>query len=412
MKRMSTVVCFVLSTFVSHVVAQESDTREMEADLLLLKKTIEESLPANERATSQDTRLWVPNTLALSHVGAYRDEAGKRTIAINVGMSIRLLELSRAMLLDSKLINDERYLFGYMRYLAYSDQFGGEFIPADQFATRYLGNWFKTAYDQLSPAAVQPQRNIYANAMAFVVAHEIAHHVLGHLDDPDSSGTAQRKREEAADSWAASAIYSAGFTPMASIFTMLLFNEAYERSEKIGANSTHPAPISRAVTLSKKTVDLLERGASGKVLSPTVDIEKARNLLPGSKHLYKLVEQRAAAQKALDDPQLLLEAANDGNRHAQLRVGEFYSTGDHAMFPRNYKVSRDWYKKAATNTSMFDYMDQVDAEARVGWMYAFMPSKIEVDIPAACFYLKRAASTGYDSSKWAYDKLIKDGKCS
>jgi hypothetical protein len=411
MKLLLILLCLALATLPPHGMAQESGPKDMEADLLLLKKTIEEKLTPNERTASRDIRLWLPNTLALSHVGAYRDIAGKRNIAINVGMTLRLLELSKAIFLENKLIHDERYWLGYARYLAYSDQFGGQFITADEFATRYLGSSFEVELNKLSPADFQSQQNIYANAMAFVVAHEIAHHVLGHLDDPDFSGTARRRREEAADSWAASATYNAGFMPVASVFTMLLLNEAYERSEKVGANSSHPAPISRAIALSKSTVELLERGANGEISSPTVNKDMARSLLSRSRRLHEQVEKHAAAQRALDNPMALLEAADGGNRHAQLRIGELYSTGENSAFPLNYKASRDWYQKAASNTSVFDYMDQVDADARVGWMYAFMPKKVQSDIPAACFHLKRSASTAYSIGKVAYEKLVKDGRC-
>jgi hypothetical protein len=377
-----------------------------------IKGRFEAAMSDSEQQASKRIQIQVPNSLPFAHVGAYR-AGGANLISINVGMNVRLSELSRAILFESKLIHDERYLLGYLRYLAYSDLFGGAFIPADNFASLYLGPSFQQGIDSLTPADAQVGQAIYANAMAFVVAHEIAHHLLGHIDDADLSGQAKRAREEAADKWAAAMMFKAGFTPTASIFTMLMFNEAYERTDKVTGNSSHPAPISRALKLSAQWVEILSNsGKPGSAVTTPFDQTMVARLLSGARALDQVVNSQAEAQRALEDPVRLAQAANGGLRHSQLRLGELYSTGTLDAIEYDIEKSRAWYRRAADNPALFDYMDQVDADSRVGWMYAFMPTELKTDLPVACTYLRRAAASSYEPAVWAYKKLISESKCS
>jgi len=56
------------------------------------------------------------------------------------------------------------------------------------------------AYFLVTPHPVSGQG--YPGAFAFLLAHEVGHHVLGHVDHPSRDKEQRRSMEAAADTWA------------------------------------------------------------------------------------------------------------------------------------------------------------------------------------------------------------------
>lgn len=80
---------------------------------------------------------------------------------------------------------------------------------------------------------------------AFVIAHELAHHVLGHSDTPPKSLQESREREEAADLWACKTLLRSGYMPIAGVLSLTMFYFMDQDAIKHERQRTHPAEIRR-----------------------------------------------------------------------------------------------------------------------------------------------------------------------
>ena len=88
-------------------------------------------------------------------------------------------------------------------------------------------------------------------SLAFVIGHEIGHHISGEFNIVDDSE--QMKREIAADLYSVNLLLKVGFSPFAAIPLMLFFHED-------GGDSRHPPPLCRAVAFfSEGLPSLLQR---------------------------------------------------------------------------------------------------------------------------------------------------------
>jgi hypothetical protein len=391
--------------------AEQEIQKEIFDQLVSTKQLLSPALTADERLVTDSIWFNVPNSLTMTHVGAY-EEDGRNVISFNVGMNVRLRELAMAIALAREFDTDFSYLEGYIRYLTYAERFGGKFIDASSFASINDNSLQVRTGKSITPDLAKAANNTFVSMLTFVVAHELAHHVLGHTQDDDATPSHKRKQEIDADSWAMKKCMKAGFNPQAFTFALLLFNEAYERKNETNEYSMHPAPIERALLLLDGTDQIASSAEfAHPSLTPAANEIYRQQLLASSSFVRKLVLDRKKRQAYLaGNRQLLLVEAGRGNRYAQIKVGELFSTGKNPEFPVDLKLARTWYTAAADNSAKYDYFDRADAEYRLGWMYAFMP-KVGLDMTLACKYLKRSADKDFDGGVFGYDRLKKEKKC-
>jgi len=92
--------------------------------------------------------------------------------------------------------------------------------------------------------------------LAFILAHEAGHHVLGHtLLDPKTLTKQQRFiQEEEADKWGANTLIRAGQIPIGAAMSLVLF----ERMFDAGIDDFHPSNDCREVALIQSSIDSLD----------------------------------------------------------------------------------------------------------------------------------------------------------
>ena len=132
----------------------------------------------------------------------------------------------------------------------------------------------------LSPSeehrVVEETGRYWTNSMAFVLSHELAHHILGHTKDLKApSRQILIQREVDADAWATRHLLALGVSPTASSYPLAYFGALFV---DLGDRAEHPAGSCRGraqMVATLENLDLLKT-ASG---SRYFDIDAARKKL-------------------------------------------------------------------------------------------------------------------------------------
>lgn len=113
-------------------------------------------------------------------------------------------------------------------------------------------------WDQATIEKVDETGNkLLAVNLAFILAHEAGHHVLGHTSINRASLTNQQKivQEEAADNWAIRTIISSGSLPLGAAMSLMMFEEMY----KAGINPDHPSNDCRVRAMLVSSINNLDK---------------------------------------------------------------------------------------------------------------------------------------------------------
>jgi predicted Zn-dependent protease len=106
----------------------------------------------------------------------------------------------------------------------------------------------------------------------FVVAHEIAHHVLDHLSTRPKDDEESRNRERAADEWAIEALAGVGELPLGGFVFCMLMLSARGNDIVFEHLETHPADFRRMDYILEGLVNNLPKLAAT-ALPPGTDID-------------------------------------------------------------------------------------------------------------------------------------------
>lgn len=98
---------------------------------------------------------------------------------------------------------------------------------------------------------------ILVEATAFVIAHEFAHHALGHLDQQSPSDKQSRENETEADRFAMRLMAKSGMNPITALPIMLFFAASERPLELARSDGTHPHAMCRSMWLLRSAVDLM-----------------------------------------------------------------------------------------------------------------------------------------------------------
>jgi hypothetical protein len=142
---------------------------------------------------------------------------------------------------------------------------------------RFIKSLTQFTREKLTPAEFQsfepsPEQKCivmasYELTLAFIMAHEIGHHVLRHDEDHAVDLATRRKREEEADEWAVKTLVRAGIPPIGGYTAMIYFfvtnkvlNEDAPPDVRLAMKErfTHPTELSRLESLTKITRDSLD----------------------------------------------------------------------------------------------------------------------------------------------------------
>lgn len=171
------------------------------------------------------------------------DPNGDRFVKIDVGY-VRSIEIMTDALFLEELRNQE-FLSRYVRYVASQLQQKATFI---QSPYDFIGMSKRDQDEFFDDTKLQKQRvAAVANSVAFVLAHEVGHHVLGHYEHPPQDNQARVSAERDADAWAIHQLLSTHFPPMAGIVP-LLFDFYYAPLGDV-SGGTHPTSLERVHAL-------------------------------------------------------------------------------------------------------------------------------------------------------------------
>lgn len=114
---------------------------------------------------------------------------------------------------------------------------------------------------------------ILVEATAFVIAHEFAHHALGHLDQRSPTDKQSRENETEADRFAMRLMAKSGMNPITALPIMLFFAASERPLELARSHGTHPHAVCRSMWLLRSAVDLMRADVDfQKFLSAHADV--------------------------------------------------------------------------------------------------------------------------------------------
>ena len=223
-----------------HQAGLKRDVAAIEKTINVLRPALFDNLTGSEAKIYKQIVFHVSNAETISEAGSWVDDDGKRTVEIAEGYGRQIKMMAEAELIEDQL--KKPVLIPYIQYVVVSWRQHATFIkdPSafadfdfDSFLAKPEGS---LAWDKMSSGAI-----------AFVLAHEVGHHVLGHCDKPTQDADVQRQREFDADSWAIKRLENANphFLPTSGVIP-LIFNY-YITPNPIAneARSDHPADLRR-----------------------------------------------------------------------------------------------------------------------------------------------------------------------
>lgn len=369
------------------------------------------TLPEADRAIAQRVVLHAPATGSLAQVGAAVAPDGTPFISINQGTQYAMQQLGQATVLAVQVLQSDSFLMGYIRYLAYWDQFGGWPMTAVQFARHYGVADAQARLNALSDAQRGTGQGVEVMMMLFITAHELAHHVNGDVNRGLLAAEDQRKQEARADAWAAQRVMALGYNPEMALMSLLVMNQIERaRPPSTSLLRRHPEALRRAQDLMRSVLDNLDTHpqAIRAELARTPGGPNFETYAEALRRIDQQLQAQAQAQRRLDtDPMALQASAKRANIRSQLRLSELLQTGEMDGLPRNRKAARFWAEAAALNDAPHEFFDSAYAAYMAGTLVANDGD----DNGRACYYMGRAASMSLTLGVSQLAQLKKSGVC-
>jgi len=249
-------------------------------------------MDSREQAILQDIDVRVPMDYNMTRVVAYRND--RRVIEISFGFLGVLLDVCDNWILAEYYASQDSGIYDkYEAYLAYLNQLidrneravGQKPTAAQSFAT-WAGIPAEVATAIMERSDVQDYKGrLRMAAIAFVLGHELGHHMLGHVDAPQASSPAEsRAREAEADRYAAELTMRTGIPAFGALPALGFFAAA--EGTAADPDATHPLAYCRILGAMMYTVDRL---AADRKYAPL--FEKAPDMLPGRARYNTLMTQ-------------------------------------------------------------------------------------------------------------------------
>ena len=214
-----------------------------------------------------------------------------RHVRLSAGFGSIMLELSAAATLQQW--NPSFVFSDYVRYLGESIGENRELIRKKRPLKRAQSSlsFFKVSPEQWDSIMEQQWFKDHLlgfmyGIQDFVLAHEIAHHVLDHLSREPKDLEQSREWERAADEWAIEAIVRIGELPLGGfVFCMLMLSSrgndiVFEHLE------THPADFRRMDYMLEAIVNNVRKRAD-KALPPGTDIDAFESQMSDVRKQFK-----------------------------------------------------------------------------------------------------------------------------
>jgi hypothetical protein len=233
-------------------VAQEPSEAQRQQDLHEMVKFTEKSIELIRPhlfsgLTGQDLKVYREievfrvsdkDTLSRSSSGW---EDGQRAVIIDVGYERQIFAMAQAYMIE--IIENKPVVIPYIRYVITSWHDHASFIKGPPDFANF--NFDKVIND---PKQLSMFDRMNTASLAFILAHEVGHHVLGHNDKPWPTDPAKlREMEIAADAWALKCLQSANphFSPLSGLLPLIFGYYVSPSPIDAEQHSDHPADLRR-----------------------------------------------------------------------------------------------------------------------------------------------------------------------
>lgn len=251
-----------------------------------------EIMDEDERAIVQEIAVRIPMDYDMTRVVAYRDDGG-RVIELSFGFLGVLGELCDDWVLAEYYSSQDPAIYEkYEAYLKHLDDVidrnsgsGVQDPISPQPFTEFVGIPPEVATEIMTRSDAQQYLGaLKAAAFAFVLAHEIGHHILGHVDTPPQSAADSRERESDADRYAAALTMRVGMPAFGALPALAIFTAAEGKNAE--PDATHPLAACRILRAMMYTVDRLAEDPGSTHL-----FETAPDMRPGGIQYQALTSQ-------------------------------------------------------------------------------------------------------------------------
>jgi len=216
-----------------------------------------DGMPDLERQILREIEIRIPMDYNVTRVQAFRDESGQRIIEMSFGF----LGLEKTLSDDYvfALVSSDADLNKFDAYLDYLNEKvnrNERMLRKDhiksfrEYAEIPAEKWEAVVgsddYDRLFPV-------MSTSAMGFILAHEIGHHVFGHVDRPPRSPVESRRYEKEADRYAVALTLKMGIPAFGALPALAFF--ATHEGEIVSSDATHPLAVCRLLEAFTATLD-------------------------------------------------------------------------------------------------------------------------------------------------------------
>jgi hypothetical protein len=355
-----------------------------------------------------------PALLGIKNVGALLPTDSAPIIVFGFDAFMAIKEVGRAITIARTPGVHSSYFEGYLRYRSSINRFKETPMSAIEFAVRLGAPGTEARIDSMPESEVIQGSELGSQLALFVVAHELAHHVLGHVHSkrpPD----VQRQAEAMADLWAVRKLIQVGVDPTVATAFMLILNETESKSKFAQSISLHPPAFRRALHIVTETDRLvraspewIDSSMTAATTIPRIYSDKVRAYLARIEKLHALYARVVADETRLnEDNDFLLKTAQEGSTKSRIALASYYGTGKRKGLPKDWDSARNWMLLAANASAPYEHDYRADAYFYVGTLNLATGGNKDL----GCESLRKAAVVNHLLATAYLTRMVTAGSC-
>lgn len=337
----------------------------------------------------------------------------ERIIEFNFSAYDMYADIAYAMALNSHIIKDSSFLSGYLRYRSQYFNFDAN-TDFSHLTPVAFANYFGWSLSKNTIDTDPRFRRVFSSYMEgvflFLVAHEAAHHILGHADKPKGTNAQEQRFERQADKWALKMMGKLGSISPGAIAVLMYFGELDfpPKTSKVGV--IHPDGFERAkIALDHLRINWKQHWDNVNAWFKSKGL-KAQGL-NGEAGIaeFELLITEALRQRAeiRSNSMYLIELAQFGNKQAQYQLATLHYTAK-LGFSHDIDQSYEWHKRVTKGPHNYALLEIRQSEYSLGFYHAFNKEYIAKhgrDVDVAKRYFEKAAGKGSMRARHALNTL-------